>query len=176
MAINEVVTKAAIAELFKTINTQSSSMLGILKEEYEQFTKLGISKYLERNRQKFIKTKTLLHRTTLVNFYDIYQPTILKCGRKSISTSSINTIFSESTYITIIGDAGSGKSTLIKHLFLNSIKEHFNIPIIIELRYLNDFEGTIEDFIYQKICENRIASSNRIIEKFLENGTFVFFF
>ncbi|MCB1177415.1 MAG: NACHT domain-containing protein, partial [Leptospiraceae bacterium] len=74
-----------------------------------------------------------------------------------------------------IGDAGSGKSTLIKHLFLNSIKEKIGVPILIELRYLNNEEQSIEEYIISKIFENKLTQNNVILERLLKKGKFVFF-
>ena len=68
-----------------------------------------------------------------------------------------------------------GKSTLIKHLFLSSIIEKFAIPILIELRYLNDFLTSIEDFIKENIFENKLSHSNGILNRLLKKGKFVFF-
>jgi GTPase SAR1 family protein len=181
--MKEILAKAIITEFGKEFAKKTSSLTGILKEEYEQFFKHGLSKYLDKNRLKFAKVKTLLHRTAAVKFYDIYQPTKLiqedelGVGNEGviIDTNSINNVFAESSCVTIVGDAGSGKSTLVKHLFLNAILEHYYIPVIIELRYLNDFQGTITDFIKEKITENNLSAADRITNRLLENGTFVFF-
>ena len=60
-------------------------------------------------------------------------------------------LFSKNSKITIIGSAGSGKSTIVKYLFLNCIEEKDYIPIKIELRYLNEFDGSLEDYIKERI-------------------------
>lgn len=169
--MNELLLKSIITEFSK----QSSNVLKDIKGEAQHFFDNGLANYLEKQRVKFINTKTLLHRTTPVPFYDIYLPTRLSCKSKKIETNSINRVFWESQFITIIGDAGSGKSTLVKHLFLNSITEQFCIPILIELRYLNDFKDSIEDYIREKIFENRLSPTEKILKRLLDNGKFVFF-
>lgn len=169
--MNEILLKTIIAEFSK----QSTTILKDIKGETNHFFNDGLSNYLEKQRAKFVNIKTLLHRTTPVPFYDIYLPTRLSCRNKSIETSSINRVFWETQFVTIIGDAGSGKSTLIKHLFLNSISEKFCIPILIELRYLNDYKGSIEDYIRENIFENKLSPTEKILNRLLENGKFVFF-
>lgn len=109
--MNEILLKTIIAEFSK----QSTTLLKDIKGEANHFFNDGLSNYLEKQRAKFVNIKTLLHRTTPVPFYDIYLPTRLSCKNKSIETSSINRVFWETQFVTIIGDAGSGKSTLIKH-------------------------------------------------------------
>ena len=82
----------------------------------------------------------------------------------------------DSQYVTIVGDAGSGKSTLLKHFFLNSIKENFCIPILIELRDLNGFKGSLEDYVKERIFDNKLAPNDKIFKRLLKKGEFVFFF
>ncbi|GAB1464379.1 hypothetical protein MASR2M52_24890 [Pedobacter sp.] len=93
-----------------------------------------------------------------------------------IPTNSIKELFSDKQYITLIGSAGSGKSTIIKHLFLNAIDTHFKIPIKIELRYLNEYDGSIIEYIKENIFKlSKLASNDRIIERLMKSGDFVFF-
>ena len=133
-------------------------------------------------------TKTLLHRVQPKNLKDFYQPLhITSCGKKykrsefrknndRISTNSVSELFAKKQFITIIGSAGSGKSTIVKYLFLNSIDSKFKIPIKVELRYLNDYEGSVIEFIKDKIFKlNKLATNERIIERLMSSGDFVFF-
>jgi predicted NACHT family NTPase len=134
-------------------------------------------------------TKTLLHRVQPKDLKDFYQPLfVAKYGSrhssttsdwgifKRIPTSSISRLFAGKRHITLIGNAGSGKSTIVKHLFLNSIDSNFRIPIKVELRYLNDYESSLIDFIKDKIFKlSKLARNDRIIERLMSSGDFVFF-
>lgn len=173
--MQEVLLKSIVAEFSKDLAKQSSSFINDLKGETSYFFDDGIGQYLNKQKNKYAYMKTLLHRSSPVYFYDIYLPARLTCDSKKITTDSINRVFWESQFITIIGDAGSGKSTLVKHLFLNSIAEKFCIPILIELRYLNDFTGSIEDYIKEKIFENKLTPNEKILIRLLKDGKFVFF-
>jgi len=173
--INEIVLKAIVTEFTRTIGTRTSGFLGDLVDETRQFLDDGLAPYLEKQKTKYSHTKTLLHRTTPIYFYDIYFPLKVICDKKEISTDSINNVFIPSQFVTIVGDAGSGKSTLVKHLFLNAIAEKFCIPILVELRYLNEFNDSLEVFLKEKIFENKLSKNHKILEKLLENGEFVFF-
>ena len=131
------------------------------------------------------RAKTLLHRVQPKNLKDFYQPLFIrKCGKSGrrlhnserISTSSISELFKKKQFITLIGNAGSGKSTIVKYLFLNSIETKFKLPIKVELRYLNDFSGSVIDFIKEKIFKlNKLATHDRIIERIMSSGDFIFF-
>lgn len=139
----------------------------------------------EYNRNLF--TKTLLHRVQPKKLYEFYQPLFIRsCDRKKtlglnpnqqrIPTNSVSELFKKSRYITLLGNAGSGKSTIVKYLFLNAIDSNFKIPIKIELRYLNDFNGNLIDYIKERIFKlERIATNDRIIERLLSSGKYIIF-
>lgn len=164
--------------LFKTLTDEFS-------EEVKQVVNNNILEYQVEEYNRNYCAKTLLHRVQPKNLKDFYQPLFIrKCGKSGrrllnserISTSSISELFKKKQFITLIGNAGSGKSTIVKYLFLNSIETKFRIPIKVELRYLNDYSGSVTDFIKEKIFKiNKLATQDRIIERLMSSGDFVFF-
>lgn len=157
-------------------------------EEVKQVINNNILEYQVEEYNRNFSTKTLLHRVQPKNLKDFYQPLfITPCGKgrrpigykdnsKRISTSSISELFNKKQFITLIGNAGSGKSTIVKYLFLNAIDSKFKIPVKVELRYLNDFNGSVIDFIKDRIFKlNKLATHDRIIERLMSSGDFVFF-
>lgn len=173
--MEEKILQAVITSFIKEIVSQSKDALTGLNDEAKQLLNLGLKTYLENQKEKYSYIKTLLKGLTPVYLYDIYFPLKLTNREKTINTDKITNVFKESNYITIIGDAGSGKSTLVKHLFLNSIQEKFGIPILIELRDLNKKKESIEEFIYKKIFENKLSENEKILQRLLKKGMFVFF-
>lgn len=168
-------TKAIIEELRDLLGTGYDSVY----DEAKQFVDRDLKKYLTKQNSKYSHIKTLLRGNMPVYLYEIYYPLkLLKVVRNKeeiVHTESVKSLFKHKNYITIIGDAGSGKSTLIKHLFLNCIKENLGIPILIELRYLNNSKGQLEEYIRTAINQNRIAVNKDILNRFLDKGKFVFF-
>jgi len=152
-------------------------IFGNLKDEVKFFLDDGLSEYVDNYKTKYSKTKTFLFREERVNFYDIYFPISIK-GKKTRLENflQIEDLFLERQYVSIIGNAGSGKSMLLKHIFLSSIKELYRIPLIIELRNLNDFNGTITEYIYKSLFRNKLAPNNNILERLLTTGNFLFLF
>lgn len=167
----EAVVKGFVSELF----AQTAKLFEGTVDELKQFLNSDLKRYLEKQRDKYSQIKTLLRGNTPVYLYDIYYHLRITNNRDTLETKNINNIFTKSNYITIIGDAGSGKSTLVKHLFLNSIAEKCGIPILIELRYLNDYKNSLKDYIYEKIFENKLSQNSTILERLLCSGKFVFF-
>lgn len=157
-------------------------------EEVKQIINNSILEYQVEEYNRNFCTKTLLHRVQPKNLKDFYQPLFINpCGKrnrplslkdssKRIPTNSISELFAKKQFITLIGSAGSGKSTIIKYLFLNAIETKFKIPIKVELRYLNEYSGSVIDFIKERIFKlNKLATHDRIIERLMSSGDFVFF-
>lgn len=174
--MDEKVIKLIIESFIKELISESKSIFNFLHDEGKQFLGKSLKKYLEKHRDKFSSIKTLLKGNTPVYLYDIYYPVNLVAdGDIIIETNDIKNLFVSGNYVTIIGDAGSGKSTLVKHLFLNSIKEKFAIPVLIELRYLNGTNGHLEEYICDQLFENKLSANEKILERLFEKGKFVFF-
>ena len=59
--------------------------------------------------------------------------------------------------ILVTGTGGIGKSILMKHLFLSTIKETEYIPVLLELRKFNGMENkdiSIYRAVYQTLSDN----------------------
>ncbi len=166
-------SKVALDLLKEPIN---KLIKGIGKELEQAITNRLLEYQAEEYRRNFY-SKTILHRIEPKSLEEFYQPLFI-INRGAIKpTESVSQLFSKHNFITLIGSAGSGKSTIVKYLFINSIKEKFKIPIKIELRYLNDFEGSLQEYIYQKIFMfHKLGVSNSIIDRLLNSGDFIFFF
>ena len=119
--MTEKVLEAIISSFVKELIAEGKEIFDDIYDEAKQFIGKDLKKYLERQKSKYSHIKTLLRGNTPVYLYEIYYPIhLLDEEEKIIQTNNISTIFNLKNYITIIGDAGSGKSTLTKHLFLNS--------------------------------------------------------
>jgi ABC-type cobalamin/Fe3+-siderophores transport system ATPase subunit len=161
--------------LINQILTSSKEIINEFGEEARQFFNIYLKKYLEKQQKEYSMLKTLLRGNTPVYIYDIYFPLKLQAEGKIIDTILVNSIFDKSNFVTVIGSAGSGKSTLIKHFFLNCIETKSGIPIMIELRNLNEFDGSFQDYLIEKLLEAKLTNSARILNKLLEQGRFIFF-
>jgi predicted NACHT family NTPase len=78
----------------------------------------------------------------------------LQSGSVSIRDNHLIQVICDSAAIMVIGSAGSGKTMLIRYLFLQLIENTQGvIPILIELRRINssNYNGSLIDFIYDAI-------------------------
>ena len=113
-----------------------------LTKEVKQIVSNRILEYQIEEYERNYYTKTIINRTEPIKLLDFYQPLFIRrFGRnysdEKIETVDCKTLFKENNFVTLIGTAGSGKSTILKFLLVNSIETKFKVPIKIELRYLN---------------------------------------
>lgn len=162
------------AKLIGTFKDQILNLGNNIKDEYLFIYKNGLIDYINNFYEKYSSIKTFIYRDEKVNFYDIYYPIKIRNKKKSIEINNFNEIFEKYQYLTIIGNAGSGKSMLTKHIFLSSAENCKRIPIIIELRNLNNCKETIEEYVTKIITQNKISPNYKITERILKEGNFIF--
>jgi len=168
----EAITKVGIEVLIKEL-PNIIKKIGFSEVKTQRFINNKLQEYITKQFESFSKIRTILHPDR-VPFYDIYVPLVLKFSSKTIQTNHVTQVFERSSHITLIGDAGSGKSTLVKHLFLSACSnDDFNIPIVIEFRNLNEYKKDFEQYINDRIFYNQLSMKD--INKLLQEGQFVFF-
>ncbi|WP_431028142.1 NACHT domain-containing protein [Lysinibacillus sp. LZ02] len=149
-----------------------------LKSEIELID--AYEKYLTKSKEKYSKTKTLLYKRTPKDLYSFYENLNVKYEEQQIDTSDIRSILEVSNRIIITGTGGIGKSTMMKHFFQNSIDTTFLVPIMIELRNLNDRtnNGEIDlvDYIYNNIVDFDFNTKKIYLEYSLETGKNILLF
>lgn len=160
------------------INAFKSPIIAALKDVKDEVSFIldnGVSDYVDTIRNKFSKTKTFLYRLETVDFYDVYFPVSIRNKKiKNYCIKNIDNLFNDTNYVSIIGNAGSGKSMLFKYIFLKSVEQILRIPIVIELRNLNEYDGGFIEYINHKITGYRLAPNTNILERILREGCFLF--
>jgi predicted NACHT family NTPase len=154
-----------IINTFKTIN-----------DEWDHLFEIGLRSYLQVQTEKFYVTNTFLHRGDKVRFDDIYYP--IKAKYKNLTTdfSALDDILDEYRNITIVGTAGSGKTTMMKFIFLLTLREQTKIPLLIELKALNDSGLSFEELVYEKLVSGNVVPNGQILARALKSGKFLFLF
>lgn len=162
------------AKLIGTFKDQILNLGNNIKDEYLFIYKNGLIDYINNFYEKYSSIKTFIYRDKKVNFYDIYYPIKIRNYEQYLKENDFDEIFKNYQYLTIIGNAGSGKSMLTKHIFLSSAENCKHIPIIIELRNLNNCKETIEEYVTKIITQNKISPNDKITERILKEGNFIF--
>ena len=136
------ITAEVITDLSKTIAKQlfekGKSFFKDLKAKDEIDFGIAFEDYLEYTTETYSKLKTLLYKQTPKFIYSFYEPVgILRNRKNIIDTSNVNNVLDLGKKVIITGTGGIGKSVMLKHFFLDTIKRTSFVPIFVELRSLN---------------------------------------
>lgn len=81
----------------------------------------------------------------------------------------------ETTHVILIGNGGSGKTLMLKHLFLEAAQRHSEsslLPVWIELRNFSDISGEIVSCILRCVNEFDVSFSEAVALELLQKGQF----
>lgn len=138
--------------------------------------KVAYTDYLNASRLKHSKSKSFFIRNQPVELYSYYVPSGIACGEKLISKPSFLECTEFSNRVVISGTGGSGKSILMKHLFLDCIQDKRYTPILIELRDLNNYENSLHEYISENLTNFGFKANDEYLKKANQAGHFCYFF
>ncbi len=177
--MNEIIMKVLVESFIKAVFDEIKSLLSdisdVSSDELKQYFNGYLKNYLKKKKDNYSKIKTLLRGNTPTDFYEVYYPLKISFDKEEHFTCEIEKIFKDYNSITLIGGAGSGKSTIVKHLFLSALERKKEIPILIELRQLNIEKKPFEILVKNTLKFNNLTVNERILERLLRKGKFIFF-
>ena len=150
------------------------------KDEWEKFKvdfDVVFREYLKNAVEKYGRIKTILYRTEPKYIYDFFEcPNLQKEKGSIISGDSIDNLIDLSHFIIVQGTGGIGKSTFLKHLFMDEVTKKGWIPVFIELKDINSMSGDydISDFIFERLYDLGSTLKKEYIQYALRSGCFVF--
>lgn len=139
---------------------------------------LGIpfEKYLRKTRENYGSIKSILYNKTRQDLLSIYECLDLEYNGVRISSKSVRNITEIGHKIIITGTGGLGKSTMLKYFFLNTIGLEGYIPVMLELRMLNnlkDEEISLRSAVYQMLTDNGFELEDKYFEYSLKRGGYI---
>lgn len=180
MAESKLYAGIVTALLDKFAEPVIKGLVGFVKSEWEKFKvdlDIVFRKYLKNSVEKYGKIKTILYRTEPKYIYDFFEcPNLRKEKGSIIKGDSIDNILDVSNFVIIQGTGGIGKSTFLKHLFMDEVSKQGWIPVFIELKDLNLINGEYEitDFIFQRLYDLGSTIDKKYMEYALQSGCFLF--
>ncbi len=135
----------------------------------------AFKQYLKEAISKYGNIKTILYRDRPVYLYDFYIPLDIANDKVNLRSVNSSKLFKEGKFFVITSTAGSGKSTLFKHLFLDTIKTMTRIPIFIEIRALNNSDKSIIDQLYETLNHLGFNLEKKYLTTCLASGVFAIF-
>lgn len=131
--------------------------------------------YLRSVLTRYSTVKTLLHSHAPAPLYSLYVPLSVKSGKRLSAAVGIVSLESLNRNCLITGTGGCGKSTLMRHLFIDSIRHTRRIPIFVELRSLNDSKLTVETALCDMLTRHGFALEAPAFGRAMASGLFAIF-
>lgn len=150
-----------------------------LKNKDEVDFGYAFENYLSYSKEIHEKIKTLLYRHTPKPIYSFYECIGVRGDKGVIDTSDINNVLSAGNRLVISGTGGIGKSVMMKHFFLSTLQNTGHIPVLIELRGLNEYDEKtldIEEYIYKVMHKLKFQLEKKYFSYSLEVGGYVLLF
>lgn len=160
-----------VSSMYEGIKNQWSK--SELKSQMELIS--AYEKYLDYSYKKNSKIKTLLYKRVPKDLYNFYESINVKKEKEVIETKDIENLLKIGQKLIITGTGGIGKTTMMKHLFLNCIDGRHMVPILIELRNLNEEYSRKDNFnlveyIYNNLKTQDFETDQSYFEYGLKNG------
>lgn len=165
-----------VAHNFEKICGIAGKVIGVADEVVQIKLKTAYTSYLSNTREKYSKSKSFFIRHEPVDLYSYYVPTGIKCGAHCFQKPSFRELIQCSLRVVITGSGGSGKSILMKHLFLDCIVNKEYVPILIELRDINSEAKSLDELIVTNLEMFGFDTSGDYVKRAKKSGHFCFFF
>lgn len=131
-----------------------------ISDELSVIFRTSLKPYLIHQAEVLSKIKILINPREPVEIEKVFEPPSLSINtkkvrypkNKGITFDDFTGLVKEKSRLIITAIAGSGKSVMIKYLFLQMIKNSTFVPVFVELRHLNDLtEVNLETLLSAQI-------------------------
>lgn len=174
----EFLVKAGVDFLARNYDTLFGKVKSFYKnvsDEVRMNWRLSYQSYLDYVSEKYFYAKPFLSSNRPTPLYDFYAPLGVYCSETIVSETSIEDLMLTNKFAVIMANAGSGKSMMMRHLFLETIKKTQQVPIFVELRDLNNHDLILFELIKKKLKDNKFDLDDEYIEKAFKAGHFAVF-
>lgn len=178
----EVELNQVIANLIdKNLNRILEKFASAISQQIKKFRvdyNTAFKVYFKKSYEKYSMIKTVLYRTEPKYIYQFFECNTLlfrnSYESKEFEPTEIFSLLQISNFIILKGTGGIGKSTLMKHFYLNTIESTDFIPIFIELKYFRKESTTFFDYIFRVLTNLGFSLEQQYFEYALESGCFIF--
>lgn len=165
------------------IDSQIEDFIDLLKSAGLHWTqKLRLSweaafkGYVTQIANRHSRARSFFHRAEPEYLYNFYVPIGVKTKNRSIPRVDAKSLFSPTPHAVIQGSGGCGKSVLTRHLLLDILRIKARIPVLVELRSLNQEWKPILTIVGECLKECGLELSDAVIARGVEKGNFSLLF
>lgn len=144
MGIETTGSVKEIRDVFVEVSQFVTNFIGKDHQKFATKYNFALSDYLEAKQISLSKVKMAFFSSQVVELDRIYVPQFISLGNKLCSQESFFELLLQYKKMVISATAGSGKSCLLKSMFISIIKDQNNLlPLFLELRKVNETNDSI---------------------------------
>lgn len=176
----------ALAKQFLTIAKGCGEGDDVVKDLYKPDSYiLSFPEYAERTKNKYEKTETPFSDGEERMLEEVYVCNVLssrlgttrnrhsRTQERTITEATLEQILDYAKKVILVANCGMGKSMMLQHLFLESVKQHMQtgiLPILIELRDFSENTDLFKDCIVKSASVFDSTLTEKKIEELMTSG------
>lgn len=164
----EKLIESKIDKVFSFVKDKCSDLINKSKVDL----RTAFIEYSKKSYYKYSSIKTILYKNQPRFLYDFFECNNLLLDDDTIDCDNVNNILKYSHYNLVVGNGGMGKSTLMKHFFLNALKNNDLVPLFVELRGYSKSDDLVT-YCYKNISNLGFNLEQKYFEYALESGLFL---
>jgi hypothetical protein len=170
-------TAELVQQNFKELVAFTGKLTGAVRSQLVRSLPSTYSKYIVTAAEHYGTARTFFIRDVRQPLYNYYVPLEIGLGKRNLKDAAVNRIRGAGNHAIIAGKAGCGKSTLMRHLFLDCIRDGKLIPVFIELNQLNNHEDVdLWGLIVRSVQKHGLKMDQTQIRLAIESGGFALLF
>ncbi|MBW4625596.1 MAG: NACHT domain-containing protein [Brasilonema octagenarum HA4186-MV1] len=139
------------------------------------FRGIALRHYQQGLIEKYQQLHIPFRQNRPLNIREVYVPLKVKGTANTEQIDAFHAV-SEYSRLMVIGDPGSGKSMLLKHLALSYAEGRLNLPeqpitVLLELHRLSDAQNSVEQYLVDALARDNFPHAERFVSHSLEQGT-----
>ncbi len=173
--INKLAAEFINSNIDRIFDAVGSTLQGSKKVLRSNF-KRTYKGYLTQSLERYSKTKSFFIRSEPTPLYDFFVCPDLSNSKRTLEKPGVEAIADVNSSVVVMGTGGSGKTMLMRHLFVNAIVSKQKTPVFVELRRLNQDQQDIRKEILHQLQLNGLAVDDAYLELALKKGHFCLLF
>ena len=168
---NKIVAEFINANFEQIAQSISSGLKGT-KATIRSKLKSTYSTYLDRILTRHSKSKSFFVRSEAIPIYDFFVPPDLSNQQRQLSAPTAPDLAAIAPATIVTGSGGCGKTMLMRHFLVSSIRERGKIPVLVELRQLNNSDDSLQDTVMETLQANGLDVDKKFMKLAFEAGHF----
>ena len=164
---NKLIVEFINANLGSFVQSISSGVKGA-RATIRSKLKTTYSAYLKRILERHSKSKSFFVRSEAVPIYDFFVPPDLSNQQRQLSAPTAANLAAVAPAAIVTGSGGCGKTMLMRHFLVSSIREQAKIPVLVELRQLNNSLDNNNNLLRAMVLQTLKANGLDVDQNYME--------